>query len=539
MAQHYQADVLIVGGGIAGVTVALELLDRGFGGRILMLDRDAPEGFGGLAREAFGGMFFVDTPEQRRGRFRDSPDLAWRDWQSFAEYGPGEEWPRAWGRAYVERCTDQVYRWLRARGIRFLPVVNWVERGQYRPGNSVPRFHMVWGTGRFLADTLVARLRRHPRADAVTTLFGHRVEELTTSAGCIDGCRGRCEGDGGEFEASAGAVIVATGGINGDLGQVRRHWHGDWSSPPAVILNGAHRFADGTLHRAVERRGGSVTHLDRMWNYAAGVHHPAPTRPGHGLSLVPCRSALWLNSRGERIGPEPLISGFDTRELITRICREPGQYSWQVLNRRIAVREFAISGSEHNPAIRDRRRLAFVRTILFGNPALVDDMLANCIDFVSADTPAALAQQMNALTGSREVDPGVLERELRQWDEHLERGKAFHNDNQLRRLAQMRRYRGDRMRLCRGPKILDPGAAPLIAIREFIVSRKSLGGIRTDLNSRVLDTAGDPIPGLYAVGEAAGFGGGGMHGLRALEGTFLGGCVLSGRIAGRSIAEGG
>lgn len=539
MERDIEADVIVVGGGIAGICAALELLDAGR--TVVLIERDTAENFGGLARESFGGMFLVDTPEQRRAGIRDSAALALADWRSFAEFGDGdgadERWPRAWAEAYVERCTADVGGWLRAAGVRYFAVPNWVERGLYVPGNSVPRFHMVWGTGQALSDTLIARLERHPRRERLALYFGHRVERLLTHDGSVCGVAGCQEDDGRPFAARAGSVIVAAGGINGDIERVRRHWHADWQQPPEVILNGSHRYADGTLHDAVAAAGGRLTHLDRMWNYAAGVHHPQPRKPLHGLSLVPPRSALWLDWRGRRIGPMPLVSGFDTRDLVARVCAQERSYSWQLMNRRIALKELAVSGAEFNPSIRERKLFAFLRDILLGNRWLVDRMTRECADFVVADTLPQLVERMNALNGDDAVRLDEVRAAAEGYDATIARGAALHNDEQLRRIAALRRWKGDRVRTCKYQPILDARAGPLIAVREFIISRKSLGGIQTDLDSRVLDAAGRPIPGLLAAGEAAGFGGGGMHGLRALEGTFLGGCVLSGRIAGRSAAR--
>ena len=529
-----RSDVLIIGGGIAGITTALELLDGGKS--VLLLDRDEESAFGGLARESFGGMFFVDSPEQRRQGIRDSAELAFSDWCSFAEFDPEDALPKAWAQAYVSRATADVYRWVRRYGVSFLPVVNWVERGEFHPGNSVPRFHVSWGTGKGLTEALMAALRAHPQAGRLTLRFNRRVERLTRRGGRVDGAVGFDEKSGAPFEVAAEQVVVAAGGISGgDLSRVRQNWHRDWGAPPAELLSGSHRFADGKLHDATVEAGGTLTHLDRMWNYAAGVHHPRPRKPWHGLSLVPPRSALWLNWRGERIGPQPLVSGFDTRRLVTDICRQDRQYSWQLMNMRIALKELAISGAEHNPSIRDRKRLSFLRDITFGNRWLVNEMITNCRDFVTAGSLSELVDKMNALQGDKAIELATVQDAVARYDATILRGPDLMNDEQLRRIAALRKYRGDRMRICKFQPINDPKALPLIAVREFIISRKSLGGIKTDLESRVIDPAGRPIAGLYAVGEAAGFGGGGMHGLRALEGTFLGGCILSGRIAAASI----
>ncbi|MBK6999767.1 MAG: FAD-binding dehydrogenase [Rhodoferax sp.] len=536
--QQYHCDVLIVGGGLAGITTALEL--QGSDKSVLLLDRDEEAVFGGLAKESFGGMFFVDSPEQRRLGIRDSTDLALRDWSSFAEFGADDHWPKAWAQAYVQRCTPDVYHWVRNYGIGFFPVVNWVERGEFQPGNSLPRFHIVWGTGHALIVQLVAALRAQAQPDKLGLRFGQRVEQLIVERGRVCGVRGVTEATGTPFEAHAEQVVVATGGINGSMELVRKHWHADWHRPPEVILNGSHRFADGLLHRAVTEVGGKLTHLDKMWNYAAGVHHPRPRKPDHGLSLIPPRSALWLNWRGERMGPQPLVSGFDTRRLVRDICaqeRAEHAYSWQVLNHRIALKELAISGAEYNPSVRDKNVLGFLRDILLGNRWLLGDMLQNCPDFVVAQTVPELVEKMNALQGDTAVQLDLVRDAIERYDATIARGRNLMNDEQLRRIAEMRQYRGDRVRLCKFQPINDPQALPLIAIREFITSRKSLGGIQTDLHSRVLSASNLPVPGLYAVGEAAGFGGGGVHGLRALEGTFLGGCILSARIAAQAIVK--
>jgi len=528
-----RCDVAIVGGGLAGMVAAAELLDAGR--KVILLDRDREENFGGLARESFGGMFFVDSPQQRRSGIRDSVDLALRDWFSVADFDRDDQWPRRWARCYVENCLGEVYHWLRSKGIAFFPVVHWVERGLFTPGNSVPRFHMVWGTGHRIIEVMKAYLAEYENRKMLTLRFGCRVEELLFTAGRISGCRGRMEEDDLPFEIEAGSTIIASGGINGDLERVRKNWHRDWSSPPEVILNGSHHFSDGTLHDAAARHGAVLSHLDRMWNYAAGVTHPRPKRPEHGLSLVPPRSALWLDFRGRRIGPEPMITGFDTRRLVEQVCAQEKKYSWQILNRKIAVRELAVSGSEFNEGIRDRKIVSFLKTVLLGNASLVDELCRSCPDFVTAGSIEELAERMNALTGSDDIDAFVLRREIETYDAGIRRGPKFFNDDQLRRITQLRRYRGDRIRTCRFCPIDDSGTRPLIAIREFILSRKSLGGIRTDLSSRVLDNSDRPIDGLYAVGESSGFGGGGSHGLRALEGSFLGCCILTARRAAADI----
>jgi predicted oxidoreductase len=529
----HRAGVVVIGGGIAGIAATLDLLDHGRD--VVLLDRDDEAQFGGLAKESFGGLLFVDSREQRRSRIRDSQQLALADWTSFAQFDHDDDLPRRWAETYIERCIPDVYEWLHAFGIRYLPLPLWVERGDERRGNSVPRFHMVWGTGQELALRLVAALEAHPNRRRLTLKFGHRVEGLLREGGRIRGCVGMGEHDGVPFEVRADHVVVASGGINGDLDRVRAHWHRDWHRPPDTLLNGSHRFADGRLHDAVGAVGGRVTHLDRMWNYASGVRHFRPRKPHHGLSLVPSKSALWLDWRGERMLP-PLVGGFDTRALVAAICAQERAYSWHILNHRIALKELAVSGAEFNPAIRDKSWLGVVAALAFGNRWLLEELTGHCPDFVVAGSLPELVDKMNALQGDGSVDLAAVSGAVKTYDDAIVRGPPS-ADLQLQRIHQLRQYRGDRVRVCKPRPILDRRGMPLIAIRQFIVSRKSLGGIQTDPGCRVMGADGEAVAGLYAIGEAAGFGGGGMHGLRGLEGTFLGGAILTGRIAGRTIGQ--
>jgi predicted oxidoreductase len=405
-----------------------------------------------------------------------------------------------------------------------------------RPGNSLPRYHVIWGTGRYMTERVLLALRQHARADRLAALLRHRVEGFLREGGAVCGCHGRREDDGSEFVLRAAAVVISGGGITGDLARVRRHWPRDWGPPPTVLLNGSHPAADGRLHDAASAAGATVTHLDRMWNYAAGVRHPHPRFEGQGLSLIPSRTAVWTDPAGQRIGPVPFVTAFDTLHMVRHIARAQWPHTWQVLNRRIAERELAASGAEHNPLIRDRRMLRFALQMLRGNRALVDELLATCADFVQAPDLATLATRMNALAGDARVTPQALEASIRPYDEQMLRGPRFHNDDQLRRIAQLRAWTGDRLRTCNFQPILDAKAGPLIAIRCQLLTRKSTGGIQTDLHSRVLGGDGQPLAGLYAAGEAAGFGGGGCSGRGSLEGTFLSGCILTAQAAASHIA---
>ncbi len=534
---HLEADVVIAGAGLAGLVAAHELL--GHGKSVLLLDRDVPENLGGLAKESFGGVHLIGTPHQKKSGIADSPELALHDWLSFARFGEEDSWPRRWAELYCNRSLDLIHAYLDGVGVKFLPVVNWPERGLYTPGNTVPRWHIAWGTGHAIIEQIVRALATHPRSASHTIRFRHAVEDVEVSGSRVTGLVGTDLSTGVRFVARGNHVVVATGGIcGGDLSRVRANWYAPWGAPPKVLLNGAHVFGDGVMHDAVARAGGNLTHLDKQWHYAAGVHHPKRRKPNDGLSLVPPRSALWLNALGERIGPVPLVGSTDTRFLVESILRQPGQYSWQILNNAIAKKELAVSGCDYMTAFRHKKKLLMAKQLLFGNQELVDRLARECPDdIVTARSLAKLVDEMNArnLDGLR-TDLATVEQVVRDYDAQIDRGPAFFNDDQLRRLWNFRQYRGDRIRLCKFQRILDPGAMPLIAIREFILSRKSLGGIQTDLGCRVLSGEGSAIGGLYAVGEAAGFGGGGIHGLGSLEGTFLGSCVLTGRVAARTIA---
>lgn len=540
MMKEYKADAVIVGGGIAGIAAAIELMNEGQ--KVLLIDRDVKEELGGLAKWSFGGMFFVDSPLQRRTGIKDNVDMALRDWHSVADFGADDVLPKAWAEQYVNSCTDHVYGWLsKNHGTKFFPVVHWVERGLYAPGNSVPRFHMVWGTGKGLTDDLIRSMNRHSKVGThLQQVYRHKAEDLIVENGRVVGVRGLDEENGIPFVARGENILVATGGMGGNIQRVRDNWYQPWGEPPEVILNGSHPYALGDMHDAVEKVDGNVTHMDWHWHYAAGVRHPRPKWKDHGLSLVPPKSALWLDYTGKRFGPVPLITAFDTRWTVEEICKQEKKYSWQVLNMKIMIKEFAISGSESNESIRDKNLVGFLRDILLGNKKLVNDML-NSPDFVTANSLEELVDKMNALEGTDDVKLSHVKDSVLRYDEQIERGPKFHDDDQLRRIAHARQYRGDKVRTCNFQKIVDPKAMPLIAIRESILSRKTLGGIQTDLGGRVMSKPvngkSEPIPGLYAIGEAAGFGGGGSHGKGALEGTFLGGCVLTARIAAKAIVD--
>ena len=536
-------EVVVVGAGLAGLVTILELLELGAGveGRLLLVDRCHPHELGGLAREAFGGMFMADSAEQHRSRIRDSPELALEDWLRVAEFAEDDEWPRRWAEAYVRGARDEVGEWLKRYGVRFFPVVNWAERGVYGDGNSVPRFHLTWGCGQGLVDAVWDAIERHPRRSALEVRFRTRVTRLRVRQGRVVGCRlepedeGSGQGSGGQIAARQ--VVIAAGGVGGNLEIVRKNWPPELGKPPKEILMGSHYYADGAMHKEAERIGGNVTHISRMWNYADAVRNPDPKRPLHGVKLIPPRSGLVLDPTGRRYGPIPLIPTYDAYYALERMLEDERGYYWMICNWKIARRELDVSGSQHNPHIREKRLVRFLLSVLLGKPTLVRHFIEHCPDFVTATSLSELGQRMQELAGDGALDAEQMEREVTRYDATIARGKPLFNDDQLRRIQSLRNWRGDRLRTANFRRIADDRALPLIAIRMTVMARKSLGGIQTDLGSRVLRADGETIPGLFAVGEAAGFGGGGVHGRRSLEGTFLGGCVFSGRLAARTISE--
>lgn len=538
MAKLISSDALVVGGGIAGIVSALELLRAGQS--VTLVDKDTPERLGGLALWAFGGMALVGTPLQKKMGIADTPERAYRDWLRFGELDKNDSHSLDWAKYYVEHSRTEVYDWLRNEGIKFMPAVNWVERGLYGNGNSVPRYHVVWGTSRELTRTLIAAMHAANKKDQLTLLHRCSIDELIQAGnfmnGVVNGAIGHHLDTGERIEFKAHNVVLATGGINGSHQQVRQNWPVERAMPDNM-LNGAHPYADGALHHEVANKlGGHIVNAGEMWNYAAGFPHPYPHFDGHGLSTIPCKSALWLNHKGERMGPEPLVTGFDTHELCQRVAQQEKPWTWHLLNWRIAIKEFAISGAEHNQRIRDKQFIRFAKELLItGNQNLIKQMAAECDDFIVADTLQELAEKMNALTCSHDIDPAQLQQTADDFDANFAKGNALENDDQIRRILHARQWGPDKLRTCKPAPLQKPGAGPYIAIRMQLITRKSLGGLRTDLQCKVLAENNRPVRGLYCVGEAAGFGGGGSNGKRSLEGTFLPGCIMTARAAARSI----
>jgi uncharacterized protein len=544
------ADVVVVGAGLAGLVATAELADAGR--RVILLDQEPLQSLGGQAHWSFGGLFLVNSPEQRRLRIHDSPELAWQDWVGTAGFDRDEdEWPRKWAEAYVDFAAGEKRSWLHEMGVRFFPIVGWAERGGYLAtghGNSVPRFHITWGTGPGVVAPFAMRVKEAADRGLVTMRFRHRVDELTTTGGVVDGVRGTVlapsEAARGtsssreaiaDFAISAQAVIVTSGGLGGDHDLVRKNWPARLGKPPQQMVSGVPSHVDGRMLAITENAGGRIINPDRMWHYTEGLHNWDPIWPGHGIRILPGPSSLWLDATGKRL-PPPLFPGFDTLGTLEHIMRTGYDHTWFVLTQRIIEREFALSGSEQNPDLTGKSVRDVLARVKRGAPAPVEAFKTKGVDFVVEDSLPALVAGMNRLIGEDLVDLAALEREIVARDREID--NPFTKDLQITALRGARSYLGDRLiRVAKPHRLLDPKAGPLIAVRLSILTRKTLGGLETDLDARVLRSDGAPLPGVYAAGEVAGFGGGGMHGYRALEGTFLGGCLFSGRVAGRAAAR--
>ncbi|MDI1261349.1 FAD-binding protein [Aquabacterium sp.] len=535
MQQKFKSDVLIAGGGLAGIVTAIECL---LGGKsVTLVDRDTPERLGGLALWAFGGMTLIDTPVQRFMRLKDSPEIALRDWIRFGELSEHDVRPLQWARHYVQHSRAEVYDWLIEKGLKFMPAVNWVERGLRGDGNSLPRYHVIWGTSQLLTRRMIELMHRAKTAGRLTVLHQHEVQKLETTNGAVSGVLAINHESGRPVDLAADVVVLAMGGINGSLEEARANWI-KGRPLPTTMLNGAHPHANGKLHHLVAELGGQITRAGEMWNYSAGVPHPKPHFDGHGLSIIPMKSALWLDHTGRRIGPDPLVAGFDTHAMCQRVAALEKPYAWHLLNWRIAIKELALSGAEHNQRIRDCQPVMFLKETLMGNHRLVHQMVSESQHFLVDDTLGGLAAKMNALAGTQDVSAEVLQQTADAFDANFLLGDKLHNDEQLRRIEHARHWGPDRWRTCKPAALQAKGSGPFLAIQTQLITRKSLGGLQTDLQSRVQDGNGQPMQGLYCVGEAAGFGGGGASGKRSLEGTFLPGCILTARAAARSIIKG-
>jgi uncharacterized protein len=546
------ADVIVVGAGLAGLVATYELARAGQ--RVLVLDQENQANLGGQAYWSLGGLFLVDSPEQRRLRIKDSHELALADWLGSAGFDREREdtWPRRWAEAYVDFAAGEKRRYLHDLGLRLLPAVGWAERGAGTAGghgNSVPRFHLTWGTG-----PEVVRVFREPvlsavRAGLVSFRWRHRVDELVVTGGAVTGVRGSVLAPSaqrrgvassrevtGSFELGAQAVVVTSGGIGGNLDLVRSAWPADRLGPaPASMVTGVPAHVDGRMLSIASLAGASVINSDRMWHYTEGLRNWDPIWPGHGIRIIPGPSSLWLDAEGRRL-PAPFFPGHDTLGTLRYILSTGYDYSWFVLTAAIVAKEFALSGSEQNPDVTGRDvRLLLKSRAQRGAPGPVRAFLDKGEDFVVRPSLRSLVEGMNSLGGAS-MSYEAVEHEVLAHDREV--ANAYSKDLQLMSVRNARSFWPDRLTRVAAPhRFLDPSRGPLIAVRLHILSRKTLGGLETNLDSAVLRPDGSVFEGLYAAGEVAGFGGGGVHGYNALEGTFLGGCIFSGRAAGRALAR--
>jgi predicted oxidoreductase len=544
------ADVIVVGAGLAGLVAACEVLDKGRS--VLIVDQENAANLGGQAFWSFGGLFFVDSPEQRRLGIRDSHELALQDWLGAAGFDrPEDHWPRQWAHAYVDFAAGEKRSWLRERGLQTFALVGWAERGGYDArghGNSVPRFHITWGTGPAIVDVFARRLLA--AGSKVRFAHRHRVDGLMVEAGAVTGVRGAVlepstEARGvassrntiGEFEFRAGAVIVASGGIGGNHDLVRKNWPARMGRVPEQLLSGVPAHVDGRMLGITEAAGARIINADRMWHYTEGITNYDPIWPRHGIRILPGPSSIWLDATGRRL-PAPLYPGFDTLGTLEYIAKTGHDYTWFVLNARIIEKEFGLSGQEQNPDLTGKSVRQVLARVKSGAPAPVQRFVDRGVDFVSATTLRELVAKMNDVPDVERLDYDVVEAEVTARDREVV--NSYTKDSQITAIRGARNYLADRVTRVVAPhRITDQKAGPLIAVKLHILTRKSLGGLETDLDSRVLTADGIAFDGLYAAGEAAGFGGGGVHGYRSLEGTFLGGCVFSGRAAGRAAVRDG
>ncbi|WP_320198231.1 FAD-binding dehydrogenase [Agrobacterium sp. rho-13.3] len=544
-----QFDVIVVGAGLAGLVAATEAAERGL--KVCIVDQEGRQNLGGQAFWSLGGLFFVDSPEQRFMRVRDSLDLARQDWFGSAAFDrPEDHWPGMWAEAYLNFAAGEKRAWLHGLGMRWFPVVGWAERGgshAHGHGNSVPRFHVTWGTGPGVLAPFVKKAKALEDSGQIIFKFRHQVDALDSANGTVIGVSGTVLGDDpvqrgekssrdviGDFRFEASAVIVTSGGIGGNHDLVRQNWPVDrLGQPPADMVCGVPAHVDGRMIGITEAAGGTVINRDRMWHYTEGVKNHDPIWPNHGIRILPGPSSFWCDANGNRLAA-PAMPGFDTLGTL-KILRERGSdYSWFILTKAIIKKEFALSGSEQNPDLTGKNIPLLLKRLGKEPPGPVKAFMERGEDFAVRDTLEELVQAMNTISGEGRLDPAHIRKQIEARDREID--NRFSKDAQITAIRGARNYLGDKlMRTAKPHRLLDPAAGPLIAVRLHILTRKTLGGLHTDLNSRVLDGAGHPVPGLYAAGEVAGFGGGGMHGYNALEGTFLGGCLFSGRVAGRNV----
>ena len=542
-----KADCIIVGAGLAGLVAACELAGRGKS--VLLVDQEGEQNLGGQAFWSLGGLFMVDTPQQRRMRIRDSRELAMTDWMGSAGFDREEDfWPRKTAEAYIDFAAGEMQPWLSSLGMTWFPVVGWAERGGALAtghGNSVPRFHITWGTGPGVLKPFIDRAREYEKQGLVRFAFRHQVSKIEKAGGNITGVSGEVleatsveRGQEssrkviGDFRFQSDCVIVTSGGIGGNFDLVRKNWPVKRVGPaPRNLISGVPRHVDGRMIAITKKAGAAIINEDRMWHYTEGVRNWDPIWPDHAIRILPGPSSLWFDAEGNRF-PAPCLPGFDTLETLRQILASGYDYSWFILNQAIIEKEFALSGSEQNPDFTSGSWKVLLKSRLGkGAPPPVEAFKQHGADFVVRDNLEDLVAGMNELVDVK-LDGAKLRAQIEARDAQMD--NPFTKDAQVMAIRTARNYLGDKLiRTAKPHKILDPSKGPLIAVKLHVMTRKTLGGIHTNLDGEVLDAKGNTVSGLFSAGECAGFGGGGYHGYNALEGTFLGGCIFSGRNAGR------
>ena len=545
-------DCIIVGAGIAGLTAACELIDAGK--KVLLLDQEGENNIGGQAYWSFGGLFLVNSPQQRKLGIKDSFELAWQDWQGTADFDRLEDedkWGYEWAKAYVTFAANEKYNWLKSKGIKFFPVVGWAERGGSLAGghgNSVPRFHIVWGTGPGIVEPFANQVLKAQKNGRIDFKGRHQVTELIVEAGAVTGVRGQLLEETtvergqessrtviGEFEYFADAVIVSSGGIGANFELVKANWPSRLGKPPEKMVCGVPAFVDGEMLAVAEKAGARLVNRDRMWHYTEGLKNWDPIWPNHGIRILAGPSSMWLDAEGNRFSA-PNFPGFDTLSTLEAIQKTGYDYSWLILTEKIIEKEFALSGSEQNPDLTNRSIKDVLKRVLPGPSAPVQAFKDHGEDFVIANNLKDLVDGMNQLVGSEKIDFLKVKEQVLARDREFE--NTFSKDAQVTAIRGARNYIGDKLiRVAKPHKLLDPKFGPLIAVRLNLLTRKTLGGLQTNLNGQVLNVEGEAVPGLFAAGEVCGFGGGGVHGYRSLEGTFVGGCLFTGLTVGRYLSK--
>ncbi|MDV2580725.1 FAD-binding dehydrogenase [Alkalibacillus haloalkaliphilus] len=544
-------DAIVIGAGLSGLVTTAEIANSGK--TVLLLDQEPESSFGGQAWWSFGGLFLIDSPEQRKMGIKDSLELAEQDWFGSAGFDREDEdyWGKQWAKAYLQFAANEKRDWLRRLGISLFPVVGWAERGGYLAeghGNSVPRFHIVWGTGPGIVEPFEKLVKKFIFGGMVTYKPRHQVDQLMINDQVATGVKGSILKDDhvkrgekssrevvGDFEYEAEHIVVASGGVGANFDLIRKNWPKRLGNPPKNMISGVPDYVDGRMITIAEKSGANIANKDRMWHYTEGIKNWSPVWSNHGIRILPGPSSIWLDAEGNRF-PAPNFPGFDTLGTLESIMKTGYDYSWFILTQKIIEKEFALSGSEQNPDLTGKSIKQLLKRVLPGAPGPVEAFKSKGEDFIVADQLSDLVSEMNELTGEQLLDEEHIRKQIEARDREI--NNKFTKDLQITALRGSRFYKGDKLiRTAKPHQILDEKNGPLIAVRLNILSRKTLGGLQTDLSGTVLGQNGEPIKGLYAVGEASGFGGGGIHGYRALEGTFLGGCLFTGKTVGRTIGN--